>query len=65
MADHKHNSDHNDEGPIRKRQRAMNQQARELGMPVPFPKLKSKSKPKPKPPVKKPKKKRSKFLGLF
>ncbi len=37
MADH-------EEGPIKKRQRAMNQQARELGMPVPFPKIVKKEK---------------------
>ena len=36
------------EGAVTKRQRAMNQQARELGMPVPFPKI-VKEKPKPKP----------------
>ncbi len=37
-----------EEGPIKKRQRAMNQQARELGMPVPFPKIvKKENGPKP------------------
>ena len=33
-----------EESPVKKRQRAMNQQARELGMPVPFPKIVKKEK---------------------
>ena len=57
----------NKEGIITKRNRAMNQQARELGMPLPFPKLEPKKpKPKPKPKETKAKSKpRKKFLGLF